>query len=464
MLGRMFDGIEYRGFAQETVEILGQYAGVPVWNGLTDQWHPTQMLADILTMRDHSAKPLERGRPTATCGDARNNTANSLLVTGALLGMDVRIAAPEALLAVDDGPARSPTSWRRRSGARITSATTSTSAVEGADFLYTDVWVSMGEPASEWDERIEQLLPYQVNAELMKATGNPEVKFMHCLPALHNTETEVGRQIYDKWGLSRPRGDRRGLRVARLDRLRPGGEPAPHHQGGHGRHGRATEMRLVVAVGGNALLERGEVPLAEIQEKHVDVAVEALAPLAARPRPGDHPRQRAPGRPAGQRERRRSRPASSLPARRARRPDPGDDRLLPPAGIRERPARTAGGQPDLPDAGGGRRPGLRPTDQVRRAGLPGGRGPQAGRAPGLADPAGRRRLAAGGGLPRTPGDRGAPDDPHARRRRRHRDLRRGRRHPGVRRVTTAASTEPRRSSTRTSAPRCWPGTSTPTPW
>jgi ornithine carbamoyltransferase len=200
VLGRMFDGIEYRGFAHEIVEILGKYAGVPVWNGLTDRWHPTQMLADVLTMRDHSDKPLEE---VTLCylGDARNNTANSLLVTGALLGLDIRIAAPDSLLpsdeirAIADGLSKS-------SGARVRVGEEVMSMVDGADFLYTDVWVSMGEPTSKWDERIKALLPYQVNTALLQATGNAEVKFMHCLPALHNTETKVGRQINDKWGLS----------------------------------------------------------------------------------------------------------------------------------------------------------------------------------------------------------------------------------------------------------------------
>jgi ornithine carbamoyltransferase len=200
VLGRMFDGIEYRGFAQETAETLGEYAGVPVWNGLTDQWHPTQMLADVLTMRDHSDKPLEEVT-LCYCGDARNNTASSLLVTGALLGLDIRIAAPGSLLPADEVRAIAD-KLARRSGARVRVGQDLTAAVEGADFLYTDVWVSMGEPASAWGERIKLLLPYQVNAELMKATGNPEVKFMHCLPALHNTETEVGRQMHGKWGLS----------------------------------------------------------------------------------------------------------------------------------------------------------------------------------------------------------------------------------------------------------------------
>jgi ornithine carbamoyltransferase len=179
---------------------LGRFAGVPVWNGLTDQWHPTQMLADVLTMRDHSVKSLDR---IALCyvGDARNNTANSLLVTGALLGMDVRITGPKDLLPSEDVQALAK-DLARRSDARITVGQDVLPAVEGADFVYTDVWVSMGEPTSAWDSRIKQMLPYQVNADLMAATANPQVKFMHCLPALHNTETEVGRQLHDKWGLT----------------------------------------------------------------------------------------------------------------------------------------------------------------------------------------------------------------------------------------------------------------------
>jgi ornithine carbamoyltransferase len=193
VLGRMFDGIEYRGFAQDSVETLATYSGVPVWNGLTDQWHPTQMLADIMTMRDHTAKPLEE---VAYCylGDARNNTANSLLVTGALLGMDVRIAAPKDLWPSPEVQAIA-SRLAAESGARIHIGDDVASGVDGADFLYTDVWVSMGEPDSEWKDRIDQLLAYQVNAGTMKATGNPDVKFMHCLPALHNTDTELGRKI-----------------------------------------------------------------------------------------------------------------------------------------------------------------------------------------------------------------------------------------------------------------------------
>jgi ornithine carbamoyltransferase len=199
VLGRMYDGIEYRGSAHSNVETLAEYAGVPVWNGLTDDWHPTQMLADILTMRDHAADPLGE---VAYCylGDARNNTANSLLVTGALLGMDVRIAAPEALWPSAEVQAIAR-GLAPGSGARITLTEDAAAAVRGADFLYTDVWLSMGEPAEKWDARIDQLLPYQVNGALVKAADNPEVKFLHCLPALHNTETEVGRQIFDKRGL-----------------------------------------------------------------------------------------------------------------------------------------------------------------------------------------------------------------------------------------------------------------------
>ena len=200
VLGRMFDGIEFRGFSQESVEILGAHAGVPVWNGLTDQWHPTQMLADILTMRDHAAKPLS---DVSYCylGDGRNNTASSLLVTGALLGLDVRICAPQELWPSPDVQ-RIARGLAAGSGARLTVTADLRAAVAAADFLYTDVWLSMGEPIQEWDKRIDLLLPYQVNAEVMAATGNQAVRFLHCLPALHNTQTQIGQQIYDKRGLT----------------------------------------------------------------------------------------------------------------------------------------------------------------------------------------------------------------------------------------------------------------------
>jgi ornithine carbamoyltransferase len=199
VLGRMFDGIEFRGGDHELVEALARHAGVPVWNGLTDTWHPTQMLADILTMRDHTDRALGE---VAYCylGDARNNTANSLLVTGALLGMDVRIAAPEDLW--PDAAVRTlARTLAEGSGGRIRIGSDVHEMVAGADFLYTDVWVSMGEAASQWEARIKKLLPYQVNAEVVEATGNPEVRFMHCLPAMHNTRTEVGRQLSEQWGL-----------------------------------------------------------------------------------------------------------------------------------------------------------------------------------------------------------------------------------------------------------------------
>jgi ornithine carbamoyltransferase len=200
VLGRMFDGIEYRGSAQENVETLARFAGVPVWNGLTDKWHPTQMLADVLTMRDHSKRPFEE---VAYCylGDARNNTANSLLVTGALFGADVRLAAPEELwpsTEVHDIAKR----LAATSGARVTITADVHEAVRGVDYLYTDVWLSMGEAEEGWGQRIEQLLPYQVTTELLKATGNPSVRFLHCLPALHDPETEIGKMIFEKWGLN----------------------------------------------------------------------------------------------------------------------------------------------------------------------------------------------------------------------------------------------------------------------
>ena len=194
VLGRMFDGIEYRGFAQESVEALARFSGVPVWNGLTDTWHPTQMLADILTMRDHTDKALEQ---VAYCylGDARNNTANSLLVTGSLLGMDVRIAAPEDLWPAADVRALAER-LATVSGARIHIGADTGPGLAGADFVYTDVWVSMGEAAEEWDRRIDQLLPYQVTTAVMQATGHPDTKFMHCLPALHGVDTDLGRSLF----------------------------------------------------------------------------------------------------------------------------------------------------------------------------------------------------------------------------------------------------------------------------
>jgi ornithine carbamoyltransferase len=200
VLGRFYDGIEYRGSAQDNVEILGQYSGVPVWNGLTDEWHPTQMLCDMLTMREHAAKP-DSEISFAYCGDARNNMGNSLLVSGALMGMDVRIVAPRELWN-HDSVVESALEIGARTGARITQTENAAEGVRGVDFVHTDVWVSMGEPKEAWDTRIALLQPYQVNAALLATTGNPAVKFMHCLPAFHNTETVVGQEIYDRTGLA----------------------------------------------------------------------------------------------------------------------------------------------------------------------------------------------------------------------------------------------------------------------
>jgi ornithine carbamoyltransferase len=199
VLGRTYDGIEYRGFAQESVEILAQYAGVPVWNGLTDEFHPTQILADVLTMIEHTYKDLPE---IAYCflGDARNNMGNSLMVGGCKLGMDVRLCAPKHLWPEESLVAQCR-DIAAQTGARLTLTDDVTEGVKGADYLHTDVWVSMGESASVWEERVKLLKPYQVNAKAMELTGNPATKFLHCLPAFHNTETAVGKEIYEKYGL-----------------------------------------------------------------------------------------------------------------------------------------------------------------------------------------------------------------------------------------------------------------------
>lgn len=200
VLGRLYDGIEYRGFHQAVVEDIARFSHVPVWNGLTDEAHPTQVLADLLTMQEFGEKPLHE---LSFCylGDARFNMGCSLLVGGTQMGMDVRIAAPAALMP----PPALVAEMRelaKTTGARITLSNDPAEAVKGADFLYTDVWVSMGEPDETWKLRIEQLLPFQVTGALMKATGNPRTRFMHCLPAFHNLDTEVGRQIHERYGLS----------------------------------------------------------------------------------------------------------------------------------------------------------------------------------------------------------------------------------------------------------------------
>ncbi|GAA1246684.1 ornithine carbamoyltransferase [Oryzihumus leptocrescens] len=199
VLGRMYDGIEYRGSRQELVETLAAYAGVPVWNGLTDEWHPTQTLCDMLTMREHCAKP-DGAISFAFVGDARNNVGNSLLVAGALMGMDVRMVAPRPQWNHDEVIA-SARSLAERTGARITHAEDPAEGVRGVDFVYTDVWLSMGEPKELWQQRIDLLKPYQVNAALMKATGNPAARFMHCLPSFHDRHTTVGEQLFEQTGM-----------------------------------------------------------------------------------------------------------------------------------------------------------------------------------------------------------------------------------------------------------------------
>jgi len=198
VLGRMYDAIHYRGKSQAVVEELARYAGVPVYNGLTDEFHPTQMLADVLTMQEHCDKPL---RDIAYCylGDGRFNMGRSYLVIAAKLGMDFRMAAPQALWP-DAGLIQACQDVARHSGARLRLTEDLPSAVQGADFLATDVWVSMGEPDSVWAERIRLLKPYQVNARAMELTGNPRAKFLHCLPAFHNRETKIGQEVYAKYG------------------------------------------------------------------------------------------------------------------------------------------------------------------------------------------------------------------------------------------------------------------------
>lgn len=199
VLGRMYDGIEYRGYGQKQVELLARHAGVPVWNGLTDEFHPTQVLADFLTMREHGNRSLSQ-TTLAYLGDGRNNVANSLLVGAAKMGIDFRCVAPEALQP-DTALVQQVQNIARDNGAEITITGDVATGVEGCDFIYTDVWVSMGEPETVWDERIELLKPYQVNAGVLEKTGNPDVKFLHCLPAFHNLETTLGRAVCEKFGL-----------------------------------------------------------------------------------------------------------------------------------------------------------------------------------------------------------------------------------------------------------------------
>ncbi|NOE56270.1 ornithine carbamoyltransferase [Vibrio cholerae] len=200
VLGRMYDGIQYRGFGQEIVEVLGQYAGVPVWNGLTDEFHPTQILADLLTMQEHGRGKQLHEMKFAYLGDARNNMGNSLMVGAAKMGMDIRLVAPKAYWP-NDALVATCQEIAKQTSAKITLTEEVQEGVKGCDFLYTDVWVSMGEAADAWDERIALMKPYQVNMDVLKATGNPQVKFMHCLPAFHDDQTKVGQEIAAKYGM-----------------------------------------------------------------------------------------------------------------------------------------------------------------------------------------------------------------------------------------------------------------------
>ncbi len=199
VLGRMYDGIEYRGFGQDIVEVLGEYAGVPVWNGLTNEYHPTQILADFLTMMEHSDKPLHQVS-FAFMGDARNNMGNSLMVGAAKMGMDFRAVAPKQMWPDKELVAQC-NEIAKQTGATITLTENTDEGVKGVDFVYTDVWVSMGEADEVWKDRIAMMMPYQVNASLMAKTGNAKAKFMHCLPAFHNRETIVGEDIFKKFGV-----------------------------------------------------------------------------------------------------------------------------------------------------------------------------------------------------------------------------------------------------------------------
>ena len=200
VLGRMYDGIEYRGFGQKIVEELAEFSGVPVWNGLTDEFHPTQVLADLLTMEEHSKKRLNK---ISFCflGDARNNMGNSLMVGAAKMGMDVRLCAPKENWP-DENLVEVCKSIAKKTGAKITLTDKVAEGAKGVDFLYTDVWLSLGESAEKWEERIKLMKPYQINMNVIKLTKNSKVKFLHCLPAFHNRETKVGEEIYQKYGLN----------------------------------------------------------------------------------------------------------------------------------------------------------------------------------------------------------------------------------------------------------------------
>ena len=395
VLGRMYDAIEYRGFTQDTAEELAEWSGVPVYNGLTDEWHPTQILADFLTFQEHVDKPLNE---VVFCylGDARFNMADSYLVGGAKLGMGVRIASPKSLWPRDE-IVELARGIADETGATITITEDIDEAVQGADFLLTDVWVSMGEADEVWAERIELLKPYQVNSETMAKTGNPDTKFMHCLPAFHNTDTEVGKEIFEKFGME-------SLEVTEEVFESPASvvfdeaENRLHTIKAVMVATLAAEMRVVVALGGNALLRRGEPLTAENQRANARVACKALGAGRARARARHLAWERAAGRAARAAGLglHRGRP---VPARSPRRADRGDDRLPDPAGARERAAagEAAGVAADA-DRGRPERPGLRGPDEADRADLRAGRVGAAREGEGLGLQARRRQLPPGRAL------------------------------------------------------------------
>ena len=367
VLGRMYDGIEYRGSAQEQRRDAGRLAGVPVWNGLTDEWHPTQTLCDMLTMREHT-RQARRGRsPSPICGDARNNVGNSLLVAGAMMGMDVRMVAPKALWNHEDviDKARH---IAESTGARITHTEDIDEGVAGVDFLYTDVWVSMGEPKEAWDERIDLLRPYQVTMDTVKATGNPDVKFMHCLPAFHDRHTKVGEEIFQQTGMDAlevtdevfesPHSivfDQAENRMHTIKAVHRGHARASLRCASWCAVGRerAAPARAEAGRRGPArpnAATRGRSALAPLAEEHELVVTHGNGPqvgLLALQSASDPHLDHA------------------VPVRRARRADPGDDRLLAAPGDAEPlPGRQVAAIINQTLVDGGR-PGFRRTHQVR---------------------------------------------------------------------------------------------------
>ena len=315
VLGRMFDAIEYRGASQTGVETLAKYAGVPVYNGLTDDYHPTQMLADVLTMREHSDKPISQIK-YAFLGDTRNNMGHSLMIVGCLMGMDVRICGPKKLWPADEFVAIAR-ELAKKYGGTLTITDDPKKAVKDVDFIHTDVWVSMGEPKEVWKERIKLLMPYQVNAKLMKASGNPQVKFMHCLPAFHDTETMLGKQIAENYGISE------GWRSPTRSSSPNGTSPSSRPRTGCTRSRRSWSRRWETEHAHRRRPGRQRAAAARRADDRAEPARQrphrrrGAGAGGAPSTTGDHPRQRPAGRAAGAAGR-GLRQGRDLPARRAR--------------------------------------------------------------------------------------------------------------------------------------------------